>query len=278
MVHRDLSAASLGGGKSVEIRLTRERLIVTNPGGLHGLSIEQLTGSDLAKSAVNQRLYDLMRQVKTSDGSSVIEGEGGGIAEILRACRDSNLTCPQFFDNGAQFKVIFRRQSRLSAEQRQHAQKLAHNQELSLIQMEVLLSLEQGATWSIGQIRKQFAPLGQSEADDLLTELSSLKLAYYQDGVLRPRDTSHETPRDKGTKQRKMSDFSSVHGTNTAAIIAQLNQAPMRFPELVEAIPGLSPGQIRYALKQLQTTGIVVMEGRQGQRSTRYRINRSTKG
>lgn len=84
------------------------------------------------------------------------------------------------FDNGAQFKVIFRRQSRLSAEQRQHAQKLAHNQELSLIQMEVLLSLEQGATWSIGQIRKQFAPLGQSEADDLLTELSSLKLASYQ--------------------------------------------------------------------------------------------------
>lgn len=52
----------------------------------------------------------------------------------------------------------------------------------------------------------------------------------------------------------------------------------MRFPELVEAIPGLSPGQIRYALKQLQTTGIVVMEGRQGQRSTRYRINRSIKG
>ena len=181
------------------------------------------------------------------------------------------------FDNGAQFKVIFRRQSRLSAEQRQHAQKLAHNQELSLIQMEVLLSLEQGATWSIGQMRKQFAPLGQYEADDLLTELRSLKLASYQDGVLRPRDTSHETPRDKGTQQRRTSDFSSVHGSNTAAIIAQLNQAPMRFPELVEAIPELSPGQIRYALKQLQTTGIVVMEGRQGQRSTRYRINRSPK-
>ncbi len=277
LVHRDLSAASLGGGKSVEIRLTRERLIITNPGGLHGLSIEQLTSSDLAKSAVNQRLYNLMRHVKTSDGSSVIEGEGGGIAEILRACRDSNLTRPQFFDNGAQFKVIFRRQPRLSAEQRQHAQKLAHNQELSLIQMELLLSLEQGATWSIGQMRKQFAPLGQSEADDLLTELSSLKLASYQDGVLRPRDTSHETPRDKGTQQRRTSDFSSVHGTNTAAIIAQLNQAPMRFPELVEAIPELSPGQLRYALKQLQTAGSVLMEGRQGQRSTRYRINRSPK-
>lgn len=96
MVHRDLNAASLGDGKSIEIRLTRERLIVTNPGGLHGLSIEQLTGSDLAKSAVNQRLYDLMRHVKTSDGSSVIEGEGGGIAEILRACRGSNLTRPHF--------------------------------------------------------------------------------------------------------------------------------------------------------------------------------------
>ena len=68
-----------------------------------------------------------------------------------------------------------------------------------------------------------------------------------------------------------------MHGSNTAAIVAQLNQAPMRFPELVEAIPELSLGQIRYALKQLQTAGIVLMEGRQGQRSTRYRINRSIK-
>ena len=42
-------------------------------------------------------------------------------------------------------------------------------------------------------------------------------------------------------------------------------------PELVTAIPELSPGQIRYTLKQLQTAGIVLMEGRQGQRSTRYR-------
>ena len=104
LVHRDLSPNS--EGKWVEVRIKGERLIVTNPGGLRGISKEQLASTSLAKNAVNPRLYDMAKRLRTDSGSSVIEGEGAGVSEVYRQLELAGLPEPTFADNGMSFTAI----------------------------------------------------------------------------------------------------------------------------------------------------------------------------
>jgi len=67
-VHRDLGPNTVGTGKRVEIRVLRDRLIIKSPGGLKGLSTAQLESTDLTKSAVNQRVYEIAKCLETPDG------------------------------------------------------------------------------------------------------------------------------------------------------------------------------------------------------------------
>ncbi|SER94757.1 ATP-binding protein [Corynebacterium cystitidis] len=79
LVHRDLGPFTLGVGQAIDIRLTPDALIISSPGGLKGLTVEALKGADLTRREVNQRLYALVRHLRTADGSRIIEGEGGGV-------------------------------------------------------------------------------------------------------------------------------------------------------------------------------------------------------
>ncbi len=107
LVHRNLDAIT--DSKRVEIRMRHDRLVVTSPGGLWGVSESQL-GRPGAKSAVNPALYEICTNVRLADGSRVIEGEGGGIREALESIEQSGLSAPNFIDNGIKFTVIlFRR-------------------------------------------------------------------------------------------------------------------------------------------------------------------------
>jgi ATP-dependent DNA helicase RecG len=107
LIHRDLSPRTQS--KQVEIRLLPDRLIISSPGGLWGVSRDQL-GEPGGKSAVNEFLYEIGRLVRTADGSRVIEGEGGGIREAKAALVRAGLPEPVFVDNGVSFAVIiFRR-------------------------------------------------------------------------------------------------------------------------------------------------------------------------
>lgn len=103
LVHRNLDAIT--DSKRVEIRLTDDKLVITSPGGLWGVSESQL-GRPGAKSAVNPVLYDICKYVRMPDGSRVIEGEGGGIREAMEALRAAGLRTPRFIDTGVQFTVI----------------------------------------------------------------------------------------------------------------------------------------------------------------------------
>ncbi|MDR0594549.1 MAG: hypothetical protein LBG60_15140 [Bifidobacteriaceae bacterium] len=106
LVHRDLSARTQS--KRVEIRLLPDRLIIASPGGLWGVSRDQL-GSAAGKSAVNEFLYGIARLVPTRDGHRVIEGEGGGIREAQESLRQVGLSPAQFVDTGVSFTaIIFR--------------------------------------------------------------------------------------------------------------------------------------------------------------------------
>ncbi|WP_026165849.1 ATP-binding protein [Corynebacterium mastitidis] len=104
LVHRDLSPNS--EGKWVEIRIKGDRLIITNPGGLRGVSTQQLESAALAKNAVNPRLYDIAKRVRSVSGSRVIEGEGAGVQEVFAQAREAGLPKPTLIDTGVQFTAI----------------------------------------------------------------------------------------------------------------------------------------------------------------------------
>lgn len=107
LIHRDLSWRTQS--KRVEVRLLPDRLVITNPGGLWGVSRDQL-GEPGGKSAVNEFLYDIGRLVRTTAGNRVIEGEGGGIREAKNALAEAGLPAPRFIDTGVSFTVIISRQ------------------------------------------------------------------------------------------------------------------------------------------------------------------------
>ena len=103
LIHRDLSPRTQS--KRVEVRLFPDKLVITNPGGLWGVSRDQL-GEPGGKSAVNEFLYDIGRLVRTATGRRVIEGEGGGIREAQDALAKAGLPAPVFVDTGVSFTVI----------------------------------------------------------------------------------------------------------------------------------------------------------------------------
>ncbi|MFC5370769.1 ATP-binding protein [Arcanobacterium bovis] len=104
LVHRDLSPNT--EGKWVEVRVRADRLVIVNPGGLRGVSTEQLKSATLTKNAVNPRLYDMAKHVTSASGNNVIEGEGAGVREVFKQVRDAGLPEPSFQDTGVQFTVI----------------------------------------------------------------------------------------------------------------------------------------------------------------------------
>ena len=90
---------------AIEVRLLPDRLVVTNPGGLHGLTVERLGQPD-ATSARNARLVEICRYVRTPSDSRVVELLATGIATVRRAVADAGLPGPQFIDKGIAFSAI----------------------------------------------------------------------------------------------------------------------------------------------------------------------------
>jgi ATP-dependent DNA helicase RecG len=103
LVHRDLSSRTQS--KRVEVRLLPDRLVITSPGGLWGVSADRL-GEPGGKSAVNESLYYICHFVHSSSQHRVIEGEGGGVREARDALREAGMAEPVFVDTGVSFTVI----------------------------------------------------------------------------------------------------------------------------------------------------------------------------
>ena len=105
LVHRDLGPNTLGAGTSIDVRLLPDKMVISSPGGLRDLTVEQLKSRDLARQEINQRLYRLCRYLKADDGSFVIEGEGGGVQLMLDAAQEQGLPETDLIDSGVQFTV-----------------------------------------------------------------------------------------------------------------------------------------------------------------------------
>lgn len=102
LVHRDIDAWS--EGRAIEIRLRPNRLEVTNPGGLYGITTDRLGTAEIT-SARNQRLISLCENVIDLSGARVVEALATGLATVARELASAVLPPARFFDTGIMFTV-----------------------------------------------------------------------------------------------------------------------------------------------------------------------------
>lgn len=273
LVHRDLGP-SVDVGKKVEIRITERMLIVVSPGGLKGLSVSQLESPSLTKSPVNKRLYEIARYLRTDDGERVIEGEGGGIQEILAATREARLPKPLFIDSGVEFKVIFPRGLRFSDDENAWLRDVQKGDvHFTPIEEDLLVDLRNYGASTFQSIVQRYTPVGTQGCKRMLRRLVDVGVVVENDGVYALRDASFkpETSSTDVSVDYEVEDLASL-GKNVPAVYQTLaNENGITLKQL-QLETGLSAGQLRYALEPLIRDGRVVMLGGQGRRSTTYRL------
>ncbi|SER95082.1 ATP-binding protein [Corynebacterium cystitidis] len=261
LVHRDLGP-SLEVGKKVEIRVTERSLVVSNPGGLRGVTRDQLLSSSLTKAPVNKRLYEIARYLRMPDGQRVIEGEGGGIQEILTVTREARLPEPRFIDTGVEFKVIFPRGSRFSEEDEAWLSSLSDS--LTPTEEDLLVTLRTSGPMSIGRLGLRYVPMSQNACVAMVDKLESLGVVSLVDDIVALADgATGDHP--------SIQDLSSL-GVNVPALFEALSSLGDSTVHQLSEYTGLSVGQVRYALDPLITQGYAKMNGGQGSRRTTYSL------
>lgn len=264
LVHRDIGP-SLDAGKKVEIRVEKKKLIISNPGGLRGVTVAELEGAPLAKAAVNRQLYEIARYLRMPDGSRVIEGEGGGIREVLTACREARLPRPIFVDTGVQFTVIFPRGSRFTDEENQWLENLSTH--LNPTEEDILIHLRKQGAISVDRLLNLYSPMSEHSLHATLRKLEASGIITRMGTTL---SLAGVPPTTNPAPPRSSKDLAHL-GKNAPAVFGAISTTQERTIKEIIAITGLTASQVRYALESLMKEGYVMMNGGQGQRSTTYR-------
>lgn len=104
LVHRNLDAAT--EAERIELRVVGSTLVITSPGGLRGITEDALGRPD-SKCAVNPVLYEICKNLHTTDGARLITDESG-IHEVRDAAARADLPDPILRDSGFRFTAILR--------------------------------------------------------------------------------------------------------------------------------------------------------------------------
>lgn len=103
LVHRDLAPWS--EGIAIHLRIYRDRLVITNPGGLYGLTVDRLGREAISRSR-NAKLVALGVNVSAPGGVRVVESLASGLIRVNAELDDQGLPRPTFVDTGIQFTAI----------------------------------------------------------------------------------------------------------------------------------------------------------------------------
>ena len=267
LVHRDLSEPALS--KGIEIRLLHDRLVISSPGGLWGLSVDQLGTRD-GKSAVNEHLYTICTFATDHEGRRVIEGLGSGIREVRRALREADMEPVRFQDTGVRFTALLPRSALLSPEDLTWLSGL-EAQGLGIEQRHALVEMRHGKSWTNSSYRRRFG----CDSQQARRQLQELVNRGYAEAQGQRGSTSYVLASDSTRPTSDTTDIAvppeiSALSTNTPAVWASLEDGPRTRQQIVEAT-GLSPRQVTYALKHLEEAGFVEKDGRRGDTTTTYR-------
>ncbi|MCD0446780.1 putative DNA binding domain-containing protein [Glycomyces sp. A-F 0318] len=100
LIHRDLSSWS--AGLATEVRLCPDRLIVSNPGGLHGITLDRL-GREAVSSARNAQLLSICQYLRTPESGRVVEALATGIPAVAGALVEAGLPAAHYTDTAIRF-------------------------------------------------------------------------------------------------------------------------------------------------------------------------------
>ncbi|MDR0825311.1 MAG: putative DNA binding domain-containing protein [Prevotella sp.] len=104
LIHRDMNPLSMY--QNISLTIEDEQLVISNPGGLYGLSVTELghTGSKTR----NTRLAEICQFIVDEEGQNVIERLGSGIPKVLEELSILNMEPPIFIDGGIYFTAILK--------------------------------------------------------------------------------------------------------------------------------------------------------------------------
>ncbi len=110
LVHRSFDEWAVG--YTAEVKLTEDRLVVTSPGGLYGITVDRL-GHEKVTTSRNAALVAIARHaVSPRTRARVIERLSTGIAAVLAECDAAGLPRPIFQDTGVRFNAVLRKSAR----------------------------------------------------------------------------------------------------------------------------------------------------------------------
>jgi ATP-dependent DNA helicase RecG len=104
LIHRDINPLSMF--QSITLTIKDDRLIISNPGGLYGLSVKELGHTE--SRTRNTRLAEICQYVTDRNERNVIEKLGSGIPKVREVLSSANMPPPTFIDGGIYFSVLLK--------------------------------------------------------------------------------------------------------------------------------------------------------------------------
>nr|WP_260407635.1 ATP-binding protein [Planomonospora venezuelensis] len=296
LVHRDLGPYALG--EAITLRIENSQLVLSNPGGLWGLSVDRL-GKTGVTSARNGYLVRICQNVRLGREQRVVEALASGIPTVLRSLREAGMVPPRFHDQGVRFTVRVPNHALLSPSDLEWLSEVNSSTPLSDIQRHALVAMRHGIRWTNKTLRDAF-PMDSLEARNILAGLvdagvaeavgerggrvyrlaqglGSLVPVQVQQylflgseenaGQVQPpvpresealRPGARSAPRSKGARR-----------LNAKLIMQLLASGPASMLQLC-SMTGFSERQVQYALALLKEEGDVVLLGGRGDRTSKW--------
>ena len=288
LIHRDLGPYALT--QAITLRLDERQLILSNPGGLWGITVDRL-GKTGVTSARNGHLLRICQNVRSKEGNRVVEALASGIPAVLASLRNAGMLPPRFHDQGISFTVAVPNHALLAADDLEWLASLPAAATLSDRQRHALVAMRHGHTWTNQTFRETF-PM---DSRDARTELAGLvdagvataegerggrvyRLADPLPGAEQEALQTAAAPPLPGTEPASAAttapgpDLGAAVGPtrrNWQAIQDQLQAGGKTATELVTAT-GLTARQVQYALQQMRAAGLVTLVGNPGAHESRY--------
>ncbi|MGH3246291.1 MAG: ATP-binding protein [Trebonia sp.] len=260
LVHRDLGPYALS--QAITLKIERDQLIITNPGGLWGVTVDRL-GSVGVTSARNGYLIRICQNVRAGRDRRVIEALASGIPTVLRALHDARMTPPRFYDQGIRFTVLVPNHVLLADDDLAWLARHPSAAQLTDVQRHVLVAMRHGVRWTNKSLREAF-PMDSREATAILTGMVHLGAARPV-GVGAARAYEYREP---GSSVDSHADQSRAYGDrreNAEAVHVLLSEhGPASAESLAEAT-GMSRRQVRYALALLREENRISITDKHGQ-------------
>lgn len=172
LVHRDLVSL-----RPVELKLTDDRLIISNPGGLRGVSFAELKSPHAHSSPVNPLIFQLAQRF----AEPVVTGQGLGVKNALWAIRDAQLVPPSVIDNGVSVSVVIYNISAFNQAELAWLVRYGKEQQLGTIEQAVLIGLRRGETWNTSKVLAEYPEYTYRQISRMVEKLADAQLIAVSD-------------------------------------------------------------------------------------------------